>query len=312
MKRPANQAPASGPTVAAEEEFGRDRDPSTGRFVETEGGGRSDAERRAIAVRRAGVERLYPKKTCAEIGAELGWATPTIWQDVKALGLERRRPGVRQKHPDQQPRPCANPDCREIVTPRSWEPDRRFCSIACARKCDRTPRVRQTARELRAEQHRRAGEEIARLNAAGYLTAGQVAAKRKVTSSAVSQWIARGLLNAERRRVIEGETHRLVAQGELDRFNAEEWPRICKRMGPGFPANWKGDSRRVWSRRLRAPVVGKLHKPGYTEEQVRLVREIKRATPTLGREPIAGMVTERTGKPITEKQVRKILENLPG
>src|SRR5688572_16349290 len=97
MLKPANEAPASGPTITAAQALARD--PVTGRFLGTDGCGRSEAERQVIADRRAQVAKLYPDKTCAEIGAELGWKTPTIWQDVKALGLERRRPGARRKHP---------------------------------------------------------------------------------------------------------------------------------------------------------------------------------------------------------------------
>src|SRR5215207_3917418 len=177
-----------------------DRDQRTGQFIETEGGGRSDAERSVIAARRAKVAKLYPDKRPAAIGEELGWATPTIPKDVAWLVangyVERQRLGPPRKHPLQAERECANPDCDERFTPESWELDRRFCSIQCARPCDRSPRVREKARELLTEQHRRAAEEIARLNAAGILTLKQFAAERKVTESAVSRYIAVGLLRA--------------------------------------------------------------------------------------------------------------------
>jgi hypothetical protein len=263
MKNPANMAPGSGPTITASEECADAlvRDRATGRFVGTDGTGRSLAEQQVIADRRAQVRKLYPEKTCAEIGAILGWAAPTIWQDVKALKLERRRVGTRRKHPEPQERECANPVCDERFTPASWEPDRRFHNIPCARATQTTERVRERARELLAEMHRRAGEEIAKLNAARYLTAGQLAAERKVTDSTVSQWISRGLLSAER-RIIEGEPHQIVARSEFARFNAEEWPRICQLMGPGYPSNWSGPRVRSWGGRLKLLAVRAPHKKG--------------------------------------------------
>jgi len=293
--------PASRPTLAAQRDAtGRAHD-AAGRFMRT-----SDPAPH-ITARRTEVARLYPEKTCAEIGAELGWAAPTIWQDVKALGLDRRRPGARRKYPEPEERACVG--CGSLFTPPSWAPDQRFHSIPCARATP-TERVRHRARELRTEWRRRAEAEIAKLNAAGFLTAHQFAAERKVTESTVSQWIARGLLKAER-RVIAREPHRIIAPEERERFNAEEWPRICKRMGPGFPENWGGERRRTWSRRLRAPLVGQLggHRPGYTDAQAQLVRQLKTKFPTLGRATLAHMVTEITKRPITEKQVRSILSN---
>jgi hypothetical protein len=98
------------------------------------------------------------------------------------------------------------------------------------------------------EQHRRAAEAIARLNAAGYLTATQIAVERKVVVSAVSRWIAVGLLSAER-RIIEGEPHQLIRREEFDRFNVEEWPRIVKRVGSGNNATWSKTAQRRWKNR---------------------------------------------------------------
>jgi hypothetical protein len=251
MQRPANKAPASGPTITAAKALARDL--ATGQFIGTDGHGRSAAERRAIAARRAEVARLYPDMTCAEIGAELGWSAPAIWKDVKALGLEPRRAGTRRKYPDPQPRACPNPDCPrrgEPFTPPSWAPEQRYCSHRCSQPNNRTELVRETARRLLTEQHRRAGDEIARLNAAGYLTSSQLAAERKVTISAVSRWIAVGLLQAER-RIIEGEPHQLISRDEFNRFNAEEWPRILYRMGrqSSYPPNWRRPARLRWTGR---------------------------------------------------------------
>ena len=102
MQRPANKAPASGPTITAGKALARDL--ATGQFIGTDGHGRSAAERRVIAARRAEVARLYPDMTCAEIGGELGWSAPAIWKDVKALGLEPRRAGTRRRYPALQVR----------------------------------------------------------------------------------------------------------------------------------------------------------------------------------------------------------------
>jgi hypothetical protein len=198
MKNPAASAPGSGPTLAPlRDATGRAHD-NAGRFLHV------DQPAPHVLERRARVRDLYPEKTCAEIGAVLGWAAPTIWQDIRALGLTgSRQPGARRKHPEQEERECANPECAERFTPASWELGRRFHSHACGIRATRTERVRETARELRVAWRRRADEEISRLNAAGYLTSRQLAAERKVTESAVSQWITRGLLKAER-RVIDG------------------------------------------------------------------------------------------------------------
>jgi hypothetical protein len=226
------------------------RDKSTGRFISTDGCGRSQAERAIIAVRRRRVAKLYPERTPTEIGAELGWAKPTIDKDVAWLvehGLvERQRPGPRRKYPEPEERKCAG--CDRRFTPPSWAPDQRFHSIPCARANQTTDRVREVARRLKTEQRRRADAQIARLNEAGYLTSRQLAAERKVNEATVSQWIARGLLTAER-CMIEGEPHQLIAREERDRFNREEWPRIVERMGPGYPANWGRLPRERWSGR---------------------------------------------------------------
>ncbi len=284
------------------------RESDTGRFLPTE------AVSPHIAARRDQVAELllYAEKTYEEIGAELGWTKATIAKDAVALGLERTRPGPRPKYPIPEPRKCGNPDCTEVVNPEPNVAARgygNFCSIPCARRAA-PGRVRARARELRTEWRRRADEEIARLNAAGYMTSRQFAAKRGVKESTVSQWISRGLLKAER-RVIEGEPHRIVARAELDRFNAEEWPRICRRMGPRFPSNWGGERRRTWSRRLRAAVVGKLGGPKlkYDCEQATAVHRVKGTYPSWGPDRIAEVVnkTIRRAKPLTPKQVRGIL-----
>jgi hypothetical protein len=230
------------------------RDCTTGRFTGTDGAGRSVAEQRVISARRAEVKKLYPKKTYAEIGAELGWSTATIAKDAEALGLTGQRPaGPRRKYPELDERECANPDCAERFTPPSWAPEQRFHDVPCARKAQTTELVCTLARELRTEWRRRAEAEIANLNAAGFLTARHLAAERKVTESTVSQWISRGLLKAER-RVIANEPHQIVARSEFERFNAEEWPRIVARMGPGWPANWSVARCNAWDGRIGARV----------------------------------------------------------
>jgi len=308
MKNPATPPPGSGPTVAAPE--ARARDTETGRFAATDGWGRSPAEREVIARRRAKVEELYPTKTAAEIANELRCSPATIAKDVvklAALGkLEIRRPGPRQRHPDPIEKTCEG--CGKPFTPESWEPDRRYCTHPCSQRSNRSVLVRETARKLLAETHRRAAVEVARLNEDGWLTARQVAKERKVTEPAVSRWITAELLTAEL-RIIEGERHRLVRREELDRFNREEWPRIIERMGPGLPTNWGGERRRLWSRRLRAPLVGKLGglTAAYSDRVARLVHDLKAEDPNRGRETIPRIVASLTGETITPKQVRGIL-----
>jgi hypothetical protein len=303
MLNPQERSAGSGPTITAPQaraDTELAREPATGRFIGSGGAGRSVAERRVITARRAQVEALYPEKTCAEIAVELGWATPTIWQDVKALKLERRQAGARRKHPEPQERECANPDCDKRFTPRSWAPEQRFHDIPCARAAQTTERVRERARELMTDHHRRAAEEIERLNAAGFLTSRQLAAERKVTESTVSQWISRGLLSAER-RIIEGEPHQIVARSEFERFEAEEWPRICKRMGPGYPSNWSGHRVRAWSGRLTlieaAPLGGQ--KKGKAEgiTVAKLALRIVAAHPTWSPKQVIDALTyERHGR----------------
>jgi hypothetical protein len=311
MSEAGEIAPASGPTVAAPQAFVRDA--TTGCFVATDGKGRSPAERQEIAERRAAVEQLLPVMTDAEIGAALGWSPATIAKDALVLGLERRRPGARRKHPDADPRVCLNPDCPrggKPFPPPNWAPDQRYCSIPCARR-DATPLVRETARKLKTDSRRRADAEIARLNAAGYLTSRQLARERKVTEGAVSSWIARGLLTANR-RLIENEPHRIIAREEFERFNREEWPRIVGRMGPNFPSNWHGPRRRVWSQRLRAPDVGQLGgpRPKYDAEQARLAHTFA-AAGVGGRVVIARLVSKSTGRSLSADQVPGILRKPP-
>ena len=60
-----------------------------------------------------------------------------------------------------------------VFTPKSWDVSRRYCSHACSQPDNRSELVRERARMLLNEQHRRATEAIARLNAAGYLTASR-------------------------------------------------------------------------------------------------------------------------------------------
>ena len=102
------------------------------------------------------------------------------------------------------------------------------------------------------DRHERAAAEVARLNEDGLLTAGQVAAERKVTESTVSRWIADGGIAAEL-RIIEGERHQLIRRKEFERFNREEWPRTIERMGPSFPGNWSGAAKRRWVGRKASP-----------------------------------------------------------
>jgi hypothetical protein len=277
-------APASGPTVAA---TALARDESTGRFIATDGHGRSDAERRVIAARRAQVATLYPAKTPDEIGPELGWSPATIDKDVAWLVQQgvvpRQAMGPRRKYPPAERRPCKG--CGDWFTPPSWAPSQRFHSIRCARSHQTTDRVRATARELKTQQRRRADGEIARLNAAGYLTSRQLAAERCVTESTVSQWISRGLL-AARREIIEDEPHQLIRQEEFDRFNREEWPRILVRIGgwTKYPKNWGQLPRVRWPGRnnkvlaeAKGKKVGPKGLPLCASEKAEILERLQRA-----------------------------------
>jgi hypothetical protein len=154
-----------------------------------------------VTARRAKVAELYPAHSTTEIAEMLGWRQSTIANDVKALGISAPV-GPRRKYPKPEPRECRT--CGKTFPPHDASQvargDGRYCSRLCAR---RSPEGREVGRRAATERHQRAEEELARLNGAGYLIIRQVAAERKVTESAVSQWITRGLLKAER-RVIDG------------------------------------------------------------------------------------------------------------
>src|SRR5436190_7458984 len=120
MLKPAEIAPASGPTITADAALLRDR--TTGRFAPTDGRGRSAAEREAIADRWARVAELYPHKTEREIAEELEWSPATIAKDVRALAAlgiieQIRQPGARRKYPDAKERPCDG--CGKLFTPEN-------------------------------------------------------------------------------------------------------------------------------------------------------------------------------------------------
>jgi hypothetical protein len=164
--------------------------------------------------------------------------------------------------------------------------------------------TRRRMSEAQTERHRRADEELERLNAAGYLNLTQVAEKRKVAPNTVSRWVAEGFLRPEpERHIVEQEHLYLVSLEELERFNVEEWPRLQQRTNILPHWSWLSVRRQTGRKagRLGAP------KPTCDDDQVKLARKIKAKYSKLGRGTIAGMVTEATGKQTTEKQVRRML-----
>jgi hypothetical protein len=110
----------------------------------------------------------------------------------------------------------------------------------------------------------------------------------------------------------EGERHQLIRRKELERFNREEWPRIIERMGPGLPGNWGGERRRLWTRRLRAPIVRRLggRNPRYTAEQAREACRLSDGGLSI-REIAArsSLAKDWPGKPVSRRQVEHMLKH---
>lgn len=129
MEKPAVIAPASGPTITAEE---------------------------ARATRRAQVAELYTDMTMSEIARELGFNTRTIWKDVRALGIAPRPAGRRAKYPP----PPTDKTCAGCGKPITFaypsdaidtERQRKgvYCSHTCkadATRVHETPEPRECAR----------------------------------------------------------------------------------------------------------------------------------------------------------------------
>jgi hypothetical protein len=154
------------------------------------------------------------------------------------------------------------------------------------------------------KRHRRADARLRRLNAGGYLNLRQVASERHVAPHTVSRWVAEGFLRAECRLIVQ-ERHLLVHRTELERFNAEQWLRLSQQTNQ-LP-HWSAVSRRRWAGREHGAKGGR--RRGYSDEQARLVREVKAKFPTLGREKIAELVSDATLQSLTPEQVRGILAN---
>ena len=110
--------------------------------------------------RREQVGNLYAKGlSLREIAPMFGVSDVTIWNDLSALGIKRRREGRPSTiHPAPEPRRCANPECRKMFKPKGALVAKgrgRYCSHSCAASCrprgeDLSPR-RQRAAELYAK-----------------------------------------------------------------------------------------------------------------------------------------------------------------
>jgi hypothetical protein len=272
---------------------------------------RSKKQERQAEVREL-EERSVPRMQMRAELERLGFKVSqgTLWNDLQELGYGQRRP---RKHPKPEPRRCE--ECGEIFTPKDASQDARGYGKLCSDRCRR-----RRGGGRATERHRRADKELAHLNTDGYLIMRQAAAEVGVAESTMHRYAELGYFETVGQRSVEGERWTLVERDELGRFKAEEWPEIRREHGelrwqddqrgwPRMPSTWSGERRRLWSRRARAPHVGKLggQQPSYTDEQARLTHKLKAKYPKLGRATIAQMVSEATGKPTTEKQVRAIL-----
>jgi hypothetical protein len=159
--------------------------------------------------------------------------------------------------------------------------------------------TRRRMSEAQTERHRRADEELERLNAAGYLNLTQVAEKRKVAPNTVSRWVAEGFLRPEpERHIVEQEHLYLVSLEELERFRGEDWPRIVRHVGSRRLPHWSPRSQQRWSGRAN----GRKGAPpqGYSSLQAKAVRQLHQDE-GLGYKRLS----KRTG--LSVQQIRDIL-----
>jgi hypothetical protein len=202
--------------------------------------------RMKLSDRRARVAGLYPELSTTEIAAELGCAQSTIANDVIALGISAPV-GPRRKYPEPKPRQCE--ECGVKFRPTASQVERGYGKL-CSEEC------RRHRGGLRAttERHRRADEQLARLNADGFLTMRQAADELKCVESSLHRYVELGYLETAGRRRVEGEWWTLVRREEVERFKAEEWPAIrarhaemrredLERGWPVLPSTWGGRAR---------------------------------------------------------------------
>jgi hypothetical protein len=163
---------------------------------------RSKKQRRQAAVRELeerGVPRMQMRAQLERLG--LPASQGTLWNDLKDLGYGQRRP---RKHPKPEPRTCE--ECGATFTPKDASQDARGYGKLCSERCRR----RRGGRRATAERHRRADEELARLNAEGYLSTRQAAGELGVAESSLYE-----ILPPAERRLVEGEQLRLVRANDV-------------------------------------------------------------------------------------------------
>lgn len=259
-------------------------------------------------------ERSAPRMQILSELEALGFkvSQSTVRNDLAELGYGQRRP---RRHPKPEPRPCEV--CGEEFTPKDASQDVRGFGRLCSEECKR----RKGGLVAATRRHRLADEELERANADGYLTLRQAAEELRIGEPTIHRYVELGHIEVAERRRCHGEQWTLVSRDELKNFKAEDWPGLRRRHAemrwedekrgwPRMPSTWKGETRRLWSRRARAPHVGKL-KRRYTDEQAEQVRMVKTTYPTWGAVRIAEVVSKTSGKPITRDQVRRILEKPP-
>jgi hypothetical protein len=203
--------------------------------------------RMKLSERRSRVAELYPEQSTTEIAVTLGVAQSTIANDVIALGISEPV-GPRRKHPKPEPRECE--ECGRTFTPKDASQDVRGYGKLCSEECKR----HRGGLKAATDRHRRADEELARVNAAGYLTMRQAADEIKCAESALHRYVEIGYLETAGRRRVEGEHWTLVHREELERFKTEEWPALrarhtemrqgdLARGWPALPSTWGGRAR---------------------------------------------------------------------
>jgi hypothetical protein len=69
-----------------------------------------------------------------DVAAELAVCTATVWKDLIALDIPRRRVGAPTKYAPAEPRECERPGCGKVFTPAAYVAAQgygRFCSASC-------------------------------------------------------------------------------------------------------------------------------------------------------------------------------------
>lgn len=237
--------------------------------------------------RRRVVRRLYPRLSTTEIAEQLGVSQSTIANDVTALRISAPR-GPRRKHPQPSPRDCEV--CGGEFTPKDASQDLRGFGRICSERCRR----RKGGLAAATARHQRADQELARVNAAGYLILHQVAKQIRAAESSVIRYVEEDFLEVAERRIVEGEHWTLVHRDELERFKAEHWPIIRTRHaelrrrdkeqgGPKLPSTWAPLTQRRHKNRMNGLDGGRGRndaRPDYEEALQRIRDEYERTHAT--------------------------------